>query len=152
MLSDTIDGYLDAAKELENISSDRRLAKAIGVTPATVNSWRMRRTWPRDGAMIALARAAGRDPHRALIHLNAWRTDGEARAAYESLARKISGTAAAIAICVGVGFAGASQPAEANTAGTERPLNFQNYKLCALSTEVRGPARRMSVRASGFVR
>jgi len=93
----SIDDYIDTAKQRAGLTSDRKLDLALGHTGQSVSHWRTKRAWPTDEKMVKLAELAGVDPEEALLDLSVWRTEGEARAVYERLARRISGTAAGIA-------------------------------------------------------
>lgn len=113
----TLDDYLDAAIERTGLKSGRDLCKHLGLSSSVASFWRTRRTWPRDDVMVRIAELAGEDPTQALLDLNSWRTEGEARAIYEELARKIAGTAATLAAALLAGHLYVSD-AQAKTAPT----------------------------------
>lgn len=81
----TVDDYVDIAKRLRNLKSDNALAKQMGLTSPTVSGWRNKRAWPTDATMVKLAHLAKMDPKQALVHLNIWRTDGEANQLYREI-------------------------------------------------------------------
>ena len=86
----TIDDYINAAREMRGFLSDNQLSKALGFKSSAVNHWRTKRAWPGDDTMIRLAEMAGIDPDLALIHLNAWRSRGEAKSRYSGLADRMT--------------------------------------------------------------
>ena len=86
----TIDDYCDLAKKHQDFKSDRELAKALSVSQATVSDWRTKRKWPRENLMFRLSTLAGLDPKIGLIHLAAWKTDGQAHDAFVSIAKGLS--------------------------------------------------------------
>ena len=85
----TIDTYLDTAKNLHSVS-DRKLTKLLGISQTTISFWRTRRTWPNANDMITLARLAGMDEEIALIHLNCWKSDGNAQQVFMKIAKKLA--------------------------------------------------------------
>ncbi|MBB59020.1 MAG: hypothetical protein CMM42_17540 [Rhodospirillaceae bacterium] len=85
----TIDSYLDYAKDALSVRSDRKLAKLIGVTPATVNAWRGKRQWPTEEAMIRLGDLLDIPAKVALMDLRRWASKSfEASEAYEDIYRE----------------------------------------------------------------
>jgi len=91
-INPTIDVYIDLARELNGLSSDRRVAQALGVTPATVNAWRSKRQWPSDQAMIRLADLTQRARECALVDLNMWRARTPAvRQTYGKILGRLTG-------------------------------------------------------------
>lgn len=89
----TIDNYIDLARERSEIASDGKLCRALGVSRPTVSSWRTKRNWPSDETMVQLADLAKIERETALLHLNAWRSEGVARTIYTGMLAK------AIAVC-----------------------------------------------------
>ena len=77
-----IDDFLDAAREIHDIPSDRELASRLNVAPTAVNHWRKGRAWPSDTAMIRLADLSGEEPTEALLWLNYWRSPNPAKIWY----------------------------------------------------------------------
>ena len=69
----TIDDYIDAAKKVSGIKSDRTLGVHLGLNPTSISQYRTRRTWPHDEVMFRLAETAGLDPQEALLELAFWR-------------------------------------------------------------------------------
>ncbi len=95
----TVDYYADAARDALQITSDRELSRRLNVSPATVNQWRTRRTWPADETMIRLADLAGIDPTEALMDLNRWRaTSPTVRSVYDRIAHRLAATAAGLTL------------------------------------------------------
>jgi transcriptional regulator with XRE-family HTH domain len=60
-------GLMDAAKTAAGIASDYRLAQVLGVTRATVSTWRSGRHFPGYSMAYALADMAGVDRGAALV-------------------------------------------------------------------------------------
>lgn len=81
-----IDFYLDTAKRNRSIKSDAELSRSIGFKSNAVTFFRTRKSFPSDQTMIRIAELAGIDKGQALLDLNIWRTDGETRSAYMSMA------------------------------------------------------------------
>jgi len=112
----TVDDYVDAARAALKITSDRELSRRLSLSPASVNQWRTKRSWPADTTMIRLAELAGVDPAEALLELNQWRSDSATvRDVYDRIAHRLAATAASIIVAFGVaGYrtaeAGAMQP------------------------------------------
>lgn len=130
----TIDNYLDTARELQDLPSDRQLALRLGITDTSLNAFRQKKSWPADHTMIALAALAGMDVSQALIDLNCWRSKSpEARSAYQHLALKLKAVAVALALVI---FGAVSTPAEANKTGTSSHQAETNYILCALFARI----------------
>lgn len=104
---ETIDWYMDRARERAGLPSDRQLGIALGLNPAAVSFWRQKKTWPDDGSMVRLAEIAGVDVSIALVDLNTWRAKTpHARSAYsrlaDQLARAAPGAAFIVAILAGI--------------------------------------------------
>lgn len=85
----TVDDYLDAAIEKQELGSDRQLARLIGIAQTSISQFRTRRSFPSDETMVKLARLAGLDEQVALIELSFLRADGEAKTAFEAILRRI---------------------------------------------------------------
>ena len=113
MQPQTIDQYIDAARAAIHPSSDRQIAKRLGVTSATVNAWRTKRNWPDDERMIALADLAGMPRGEALMALNRWRTKSAQAAETYGLLERLARGAAALAMAAV--FAGTAPDAAAGT-------------------------------------
>lgn len=84
----TIDIYCDAAKALNNLNSDRDLAKHLKVAQASVSAWRTKRMWPSSEVMILLADLARMDRATALLSLQCWKTEGSAKDTYKDILQR----------------------------------------------------------------
>lgn len=69
----SLDWYIDEAKERAGIVSDGKLSLGLGMSRQGVQFWRAKKAWPSDANMIALAKLAGIDPAHALCDLGRWR-------------------------------------------------------------------------------
>lgn len=67
---------MDAAKSAQGIASDYRLAQVLGVTRATVSTWRRGVNFPGYTATCDLARMAGQDAGAALLAVGMDRRGG----------------------------------------------------------------------------
>jgi len=70
----TINDYLDAAAQKHALTSDRQLARELGVTHQALRNWRKFQAWPSDQTMVRIAAMAEADTDDALLHLNYWRS------------------------------------------------------------------------------
>lgn len=103
----TIDDYCDAAKKMQNIPSDGKLAIALNVNHSAVSQWRTKRTWPSDSTMVRLAMLAGVDPHEALVDAAIWRNgnDGVVQSLWSDLKKKLTPIAAMLCLFMGLSAA-----------------------------------------------
>ena len=98
----TIDEYLDAAVINLKLRSDRALSVQLGLSPGSVNHFRMKKAWPSDATMIKIATLADEDPEEALLNLNIWRnTDSAAGSMYSRLLDKLKFAAM---LCIAMAF------------------------------------------------
>lgn len=139
MLPNTVDDFMDLARQRNGLNSDRALARALNVTAATTNGWRLKRTWPKDAHMEQLAELCGVSVDYALMELNAWRTSGTVRNAYERLAEKIAATAAAAVLAVGLAAPGSGQAQVVNkvTSAPDTLYIMNNWILSFLAKSKR---------------
>lgn len=91
-----IDEYLDRVKKKNNLTSDRQIAPMLGVGFTAPSQWRTKRAWPSDDTMEKLAIMAGLDAEKALIELNIWRSQGQAKSAYENVLKRLNNVAVSI--------------------------------------------------------
>ncbi|MEO0611779.1 MAG: helix-turn-helix domain-containing protein [Pseudomonadota bacterium] len=100
----SVQEYMDAAIEAQNLTSDRQLARAIGITPAPINLLRKGKTLPSDETMIGIAKLAGEDVQIALLRLNIWRAGSAGSAKYYknilSILQRGAASMAGIALCL----------------------------------------------------
>ena len=69
---------LDMARERAGISSDTRLAAAVGVHQTAVVQWRRGTATPTPSKLVRLAELAGVSPAVALLHRASWQADDQA--------------------------------------------------------------------------
>jgi len=65
----TLDEYIDAAKSAQSLHFDRELDRFLGYKGTACSFWRSKKSRPSAEGMVALAEAAGLDPHVAIIEL-----------------------------------------------------------------------------------
>src|SRR5260221_14586905 len=86
--------YMDAARQRQELRSDRALARKLNIAQNTINRWRTGKSVPSDDEMSELARLAGADEEQALVLLNIWRAPNEpTREIYRRLLRRFAGGA-----------------------------------------------------------
>lgn len=87
-----------------------------------VTNWRKGAKVPGDGDVMALSRMAGEDPDKWLAIAQAARSEGEARARWNNIAKKLAATTAMAALCA----IGLSMPLIAKASDTGHCLLCQN--------------------------
>ena len=100
--------YVEAAIKNSGVTSDRKLAALMNMSPNVVSFWRSRKVLPSDEVMVRLAQVGGIDPFIALLDLNMWRSEGAAKTTYKKMLEKIT---AAICGLIILGAAGKSEAA-----------------------------------------
>lgn len=80
-----ISEILERAKAKLNITSDRKLAGALGVDPKLIGQYRRLEKLPSDNTMMNICLASGIEPELGLLRLNIVRTDGRASAIYRRM-------------------------------------------------------------------
>ena len=98
----TIDEYLDAAVINLKLRSDRALSVQLGLSPGSVNHFRMKKAWPSDATMIKIATLADEDPEEALLNLNIWRNTDSAAGSMSS--RLLDKLKFAAMLCIAMAF------------------------------------------------
>ncbi len=92
-----LDDYIDAAKAKHDLISDNALNRFMGFSGNACHTWRTGKSLPTPDSMVALAEAAGLDPHLALADLGLWnaKKDGKDRlaAVYRDLKRIVKADA-----------------------------------------------------------
>ncbi len=73
-----LDDFLTRAKEGAGIKSDFKLARALGITQASVSTWRIGKSLPSDAIVIKLCAFSGDDPLIVCVQLAAVRAPDEA--------------------------------------------------------------------------
>lgn len=126
----TIDTYLDIARKRGRFRSDRKLARALGVTPATVNAWRMKRQWPSEEAIIKLADLADITRELALMDLRLWGTKSvEVQSCYEKIKKEIMSAGVSVAIYSIAAFTIATSLLAAPTGTHAEQINAASHPL-----------------------
>jgi len=88
-----ITDYIEKAKKKIGTSSDRELARFLGLNPSICSVWRTGKN-PSEKVMIELANLAGVTKEQALLELSYWKADGEAKNTYSMLLKRlVSGVA-----------------------------------------------------------
>lgn len=89
----TINEYLDDAKAVQGLKSDRELSRRLSSDGNIVNVfyYRRRNGWPTPDNMVTIAEMAGHDPAIAIIQLHIWREKEIVRDLYRSILQKIGG-------------------------------------------------------------
>jgi transcriptional regulator with XRE-family HTH domain len=83
--------YIEAAKKRNGLTSERQLAKALGISPSPFNGMVHGHYMPSDATMLRLAELAGVDPCVALLDLNAWRAkDPNVKRVYGELGKRLA--------------------------------------------------------------
>lgn len=77
--------YLATAVKRQNVRSRAALAQILGINRSNFTHWSTGRALPDDETMLKLSRLAGVDPGVALIDLNIWRSEGDARQRYVAI-------------------------------------------------------------------
>lgn len=129
----TIDDYCDAARRRDpELTSDRQLCLALGLSMSMISHLRCRRAWPEAETMVRLAHLAGADPAQALLDLGMWRAKSkEVRTLYSRMAEKIRSTASQVLIAgVTSALVAVASPASAEQTPHESTLNVPTYTLC----------------------
>lgn len=80
-----ISELLDRAKARLRLTSDRQLAKAIGIDPASLTLYRREKNLPTDDRMMRLCLVSGTPVEHGLLLLNMWRSSGDTRTAYRRI-------------------------------------------------------------------
>ncbi len=111
-----ISWYIDKAKEESGAGSDRKICEMLGMAENATHAWRKRNVLPSDDTMMKLAKIARIDPYIALLDLNMWRSDGEAKKAYASMLKKITAVFVALIIVFSI-----ENPANAKAHGFNMP-------------------------------
>lgn len=117
--------FLDALRAQRRLS-DRKAAALLGLSQAAVSRWRTGRDFPGDHQCIKLAQLLALDPGyvMACIHAERARLPDD-KAAWQRIAERLGGMAAAV--LVGVGLAGAPSPSQAAfniiESGAQQPQN-----------------------------
>lgn len=86
---------MDVAKGKNALKSDRALARAIGMSSPTLFRIRQGFGFPSEENMMKLGELAGIDHASALLLLNMWKAEGEAKSTYRDILSRLS-TAAAL--------------------------------------------------------
>lgn len=104
MESREIADYLDLARRVQNLDSDNKLARLLGVTGSMLVHYRRKRMLPSDETMLAIGAAAGIPAEEALLDLNRLRSPatGQAQHIYTEMLRKLTAAAFTAVCCYGL--------------------------------------------------
>ena len=92
--------FLDRAKACAGNVSDYRLAKLIGVTPATVSGWRSGHRAPDGRSIVKLCEISRDDPDQVAAEIQVMRSASDEEAAlWRRVASRLSGSVAAAVVC-----------------------------------------------------
>ena len=122
--------YLDEIKERLGVESDYALAKALGMTRASVSSYRCGRTFPDDMACAKIAEILGCEPMEVIAATNYQRSKtDDARALWESIWGKAAGAIALslTACAVGLSVAPTSKAAESGSPKSASLVIMSNH-------------------------
>lgn len=126
-----ISEIIDAAKKKSGIKSNNGIARAIGITSAAMVRINSGFGLPSDQTMIRLGELAGIDRARALLLLNMWRTEGEAKKTYSDILSRL-GTAS-LCFIMAIGFLSVSCPtASAKMLHSENYIVYYGILTCIL--------------------
>lgn len=98
---DTIADLIDAAKARTG-ANFTEIGERLDRSKQLITNWRSGKKVPTDGDVMALARMAGEDADKWLLIAQAARTEGEAKARWERMARRLAASAAAFLLAIGV--------------------------------------------------
>lgn len=128
----TIDDYISAALTRQNLTSRRELSRKLDLNATFINQVEKRGVLPSDETMVKLARLAGMDETEALIHLNTWRSTGQAANIYRDLLKRVS--AAVIISGVSIATFSAADPARAQVSGENQNTVYYGKYLPDIKT------------------
>ncbi len=130
---------LAAVRTAQNIPSNYRLARVLGVTDKTVSRWQGGENAPDDPMVERLAALAGLDPDLVLVSMRAHREHTpEGRARWERIAHRLE--RAAVAACAVLAVCGAPDNVSASTHDTQSTAADSTvYTLSALLRRVMAP-------------
>lgn len=87
-----IDLYINRALELNNINSERKLARCLDISNSALTLYKLGQRCPTDTTVIKLAQLANIPVEQALIDLNLWRNSDnpEALQAYQNIKNSLT--------------------------------------------------------------
>lgn len=141
VMKTTIDFLNDLNSKLGD-ASDYRVAKELGVTKATVSTWRVGKGTMGEDAALRVADLLGEDPKFVLACVLAERSKSKkAKQVLRQIADGLRRTAAAIAIAI-AGFLGVSHAPPARAASVDSPVMYimENHALGAGTPSTPAPA------------
>lgn len=106
---ETIADLIDAAKARTG-ANYTDIGERLDRSKQLITNWRSGVKVPTDGDVMALARMAGEDVDKWLAIAQAARTEGEAKARWQSIARRLAATATLLAVAF---VGGLPQPVQA---------------------------------------
>lgn len=134
--------YLDEVKEKLGLPSDYAVAKALGLTRASVSSYRCGRTFPDDLACARIADALGIEVMEVIAATNYQRSKtDEARHLWESIWGKAAGAIALNLIAFAVGVSVAPTTKAAESGNTVISLSYVKSSSLPHAVSIRPAAR-----------
>ena len=133
-------GLLAAAKAVQGITSNYRLARVLDVPERTVQRWSTGRNLPANAYATRLAQLADLDPAEVVAAINAERAKDDAtRSMWVGIAERLHRAGAALCVILSLGFwsGGPDGGALASTAHPER--SAAQTCLYLMSTSSRNP-------------
>jgi len=132
--------YMDAARQRQELRSDRALARKLNIAQMTITCWRRGKYPPTDTQMRMLAQLAGADEEQALVLLNIWRAKDEpTRETYRRLLQRLAGSAGvAIAVTASIALGGPPDSGQ----------NWSVFEMISAANVYYGKFRRFSRRVA----
>ena len=131
---------IDRAKSRAGIESDYRLAKVLGITQASVSTWRMGKSLPNEKVIQQLAALSGDDADLIAAQIQAERSkDPEAKSLWLRVAARMAGGASTailsllISIVLIAGFAPPAWAIEARASISNNSPQCTSYDAAILS-------------------
>lgn len=145
-----LDFYIDRARSNKGFKSDLELGRHLGFKGSAVSFWRVGKAFPSDETMVQLAALAGVDPAIALLDLNAWRSGGAAREAYNGMLKRLVGAGIVAALTALFVVFPPDDGHSAMAAGLALPKIAQHYDNYTLSHRyiLDASRRALSIRAA----
>jgi hypothetical protein len=108
---DTIADLIEAAK-LRTGASYTEIGDRLDRSKQLVTNWKSGNKVPTDGDVMALARMAGEDMDKWLAIAQAARSEGDAKARWQQIAKRLAATATLLAVVVFPALSERAQAAE----------------------------------------
>jgi len=132
----TISDFLDRARKMQGLDSDRKLNDALGYQGQIVNAMRVRGVLPSEPKMLLIADMIGMDHMEALTWLSYWEAEKRQEPAVADIwmhalkAMKKAGHGPAIIAVLLTAILSAPDAHATNNIGTKHNGNHTLYTLC----------------------